>query len=124
MCTLYFYLFIHYSMLITKNSVSIHYCTDDLLYPFHPLHPPTPFSLVTTLFSVSRCFESFLFFVFNFYFSSISNFVFKDFFLMVSLSTLSISKYSPAFYNFNAFSLLFNLSFRTLTFNDDFEMRI
>ena len=27
---------------------------------------------------------------------------------MVSLSTLSISKYSPAFYNFNAFSLLFN----------------
>ena len=55
MCTTsYFYFCVHYSVLTTKNLVSICRCTVDPLYPFHPSPIPTPSPLVTTtLFSVS-----------------------------------------------------------------------
>ena len=44
MCTmLYFYFCIHYSMLTTKNLVSICHHTVDSLYPFHPTPQPLPY---------------------------------------------------------------------------------
>ena len=55
MCTtLYFYFCIHYSVLTTKNFVSIHHHKVDPLYPLHPPLIPSPL-VATALFSVSTC---------------------------------------------------------------------
>lgn len=49
----------YHSVLTTKNLVSIHRHTFDLLYPFHPPPPASSLLVTTTPFSTSTC--SFLF---------------------------------------------------------------
>ena len=91
MCTLYVYLCIPYSILTTKNLVSIHHNIVDSLYPFYPSHLPSGnlYSVFCIYMFVFVWFGLFIWFLCFFYIPHMSKIIYLSFSIwLISVSII------------------------------------